>query len=197
MAARCSESPVKLHQAAPQCLSPGKQVLKQLQPASLLSLQFWQMPQVETSLFWSTCDFAKESYWRCHNAQKSTAVVSRVRQKAHLAQCPLAGSANIMCLQKMSRRKGNKASLLDIPSRNSSLQQVWLDWLSQRLYLNNYLKEPFLFCEFVFVFVLCYIPWQQMQQLTAWHVRTLPPFSLKTMSGNFDKFVSPGRVRLC
>lgn len=33
--------------------------------------------------------------------------------------------------------------------------------------------------------------------LTAWYVRTLPPFCLKTLSGNFDKFVSPGRVRLC
>lgn len=83
-------------------------------------------------------DFAKKSYCRCHGAHKSAAAVYRVRQKAHLAQCPLAGSANVICLQKMSRKKGNKACLLDIPSRNSSLQQVLLDLLSQRLSLNNY-----------------------------------------------------------
>lgn len=122
----------------PQCLSAGKQMLKQFQPASLLILQFWQMPQVKTSLFWSKCDFAKKSYCRCHGAHKSAAAVYRVRQKAHLAQCPLAGSANVICLQKMSRKKGNKACLLDIPSRNSSLQQVLLDLLSQGLSLNNY-----------------------------------------------------------
>lgn len=133
---------------------------KAVQPASLLILLFWQMPQVDTSLFWSTCDFAKESSWSCHNAQRSTTVEYRVRQKAHLAQCPLAGSANMIYLQKMSRKKGNKASLLDSPSRNSSLQQVWLDLLSQRLYLNNYLKEPFITSKFVYVFILHYIPWQ-------------------------------------
>lgn len=156
--AQCNGSPIKLLSSTP---SVCQLVLCWSTSAtSLLILQFWQMPQVETRLFWSTCDFAKESYWRCHNAWKVTTVVYRVRQKAHLAQCPLAGTANMIYLQKISRKKGNKASLLDIPSRNSSLQQVWLDLLSQRLHLNNYFKKPFIFCKFVYVFVLHYISWQ-------------------------------------
>lgn len=91
----------------PRCVSIRKQVLKQFQSVGLLIPQFWQMPLTETAWFWSKWFLPRNHtegtimHYKC----KKTTVMCRVRQKARLAQWPLANSTNKVHLQKVGWKK--------------------------------------------------------------------------------------------
>ena len=124
----------------------------------------------------------------CHNAHKSITIVYRVRQKAHLAQCPLAESANTTYLQKMGRNKRNEVSLLltflprMVPCNN--LGTCWARYCIWRIGLKSHLFSV-IFSMFLSFATLCGNQCHNL--LSAQYGRILPSFYLNLLPSNFDK----------